>query len=126
MTTNSIPSTPSKNTLSELPIRDEAAALAAVGDDRDLARELLSTLLAGLPTELKQMQRLSTAGDWPALADLAHQVRGATRYCGVSALDETMGTLQKAADSADKERARALISRAQEQAQRLLGESRDA
>ncbi len=119
MKTNSISPRPSNNGLSNLPIRDEAVALAAVGGDKDLANELLETLLAGLPAELEDMKRLQTAGDWPKLADLAHQVRGATRYCGVPALDETMGALQKAAESADPPRIDALIAQSIQKAQDL-------
>jgi len=110
----------SHNSLSDLPIRDEEAALEAVGGDHDLARELFETLLAGLPAELEELKRLYTAGDWPELANLAHQIRGATRYCGVPALDEILGALQKAAESANQTRIDALIAGVNQQALRLL------
>jgi two-component system sensor histidine kinase BarA len=73
------------------------AALAAAGGDADLAKELLAALLEGLPGEIDDLRAALAESDWPALADHAHQVRGATRYCGVPALDEAIEALERAA-----------------------------
>jgi HPt (histidine-containing phosphotransfer) domain-containing protein len=87
--------------LTPLPARDDTAALAAAGGDADLAQELLTALLAGLPGEIDDLRAAIAELDWPALADHAHQVRGATRYCGVPALDEAIEALERAARIAD-------------------------
>jgi two-component system sensor histidine kinase BarA len=84
-----------------LPARDEAAALASAGGDADLARELLEVLLAGLPAESEELRACIAEADWPALAEHAHQVRGATRYCGVPALDEAIEALERTARRGD-------------------------
>ncbi len=90
-----------KRRLTPLPARDETAALAAAGGDADLARELLSALLDGLPGELADLRAAIGELDWPGLADHAHQMRGATRYCGVPALDEAVEALERSARIGD-------------------------
>lgn len=95
---------PQQQRLATLPARDEAAALAAAGGDADLAHELLDALLAGLPGELDDLRAALAESDWPALAEHAHQVRGATRYCGVPALDAAIAALERAARLPDPDR----------------------
>ncbi len=90
-----------KRPLRPLPARDEVAALAAAGGDADLAQELLAALLEGLPDEIQDLQAAIAESDWPALADHAHQVRGASRYCGVPALDEAIESLERVARIGD-------------------------
>lgn len=81
----------------EIPARDEAAALECAGGDSDLAKELFAELLSGLPGELEDLNACLAESDWDGLAEHAHQVRGATRYCGVPALDEAIEALERAA-----------------------------
>jgi HPt (histidine-containing phosphotransfer) domain-containing protein len=87
--------------LNALPAHDAAAALERVGGDAALAHELFTALLAGLPAELEQLRACVAELDWTGLADHAHQVRGATRYCGVTALDEAIGALERTARLGD-------------------------
>lgn len=85
----------------ELEIHDESAALALAGGDAELAAELLAALLAGLPEELESLRTCLAEDDWTGLAEYAHQVRGATRYCGVPALDTALEALERAARIGD-------------------------
>jgi HPt (histidine-containing phosphotransfer) domain-containing protein len=85
----------------QLPAWDETAALAAVGGDRDLALELIKTLIAGLPAELAGLKDCSQNKDTAELREAAHRMRGATRYCGVLALDAALGNLERAAKASD-------------------------
>jgi hypothetical protein len=78
-----------------VPAWDETVALAAVDGDANLARELRTALIAGLPGEIQGLR--GAAGDPAALAESAHHVRGATRYCGVLALDAALEELERAA-----------------------------
>jgi two-component system sensor histidine kinase BarA len=87
--------------LPQLPARDEAAALASAGGDEQLAAELFETLVEGLPGEVEDLRGCLEEADWPGLAEHAHQVRGATRYCGVPALDEAIEALERAARIGD-------------------------
>jgi len=92
-----------ENRVANLPSRDETAALEAAGGNADLARELLETLVAGLPQELADLQRCFAANDWPLLAEAAHRMRGATSYCGIPAMDNHLQALERAAMVGDRE-----------------------
>ncbi|HYN78644.1 MAG TPA: Hpt domain-containing protein [Lamprocystis sp. (in: g-proteobacteria)] len=94
---------PVKTRLAQLPARDRVAALATAGGDADLAGELFAALLAGLPGELDDLRANLAESDWIGLAEHAHQLRGATRYCGVPALDEAVETLERVARIQDPE-----------------------
>lgn len=76
-------------------VHDEALALAAAGGDAALAGELLAALCAGLPSDLAELRAHWAAAAWQDLAEAAHRLRGATRYCGVSALDEDLANLER-------------------------------
>lgn len=84
-----------------LPARDTVAALESAGGDAALAQELLAALLDGLPAEIEALRACVEESDWPGLAEHAHQVRGATRYCGVPALDDAIEALERAARLGD-------------------------
>ena len=105
--------------LSQLPARDRVSALAVAGGDADLAAELFAALLAGLPDELAALRTEVAASDWEGLAELAHQVRGATRYCGVPALDEAAESLERAARAADPLRVAAAFANLEAEALRV-------
>lgn len=106
--------------LDALPARDDAAALSSAGGDADLARELLDVLLAGLPAEIQELRACIAESDWTALADHAHQVRGATRYCGVPALDEAIDALERAARRGDEVLIFGVFAAVESQAKRLV------
>ena len=108
-----------ENRVANLPSRDETAALEAAGGNADLARELLETLVAGLPQELADLQRCFAANDWPLLAEAAHRMRGATSYCGIPAMDNHLQALERAAMVGDRERAGLGIERVEQEAERL-------
>jgi HPt (histidine-containing phosphotransfer) domain-containing protein len=110
-------------TLALLPARDMVAALAAAGGDAELAEELLSTLLEGLPGEIAGMRAAAADSDWPTLADLAHQTRGATRYCGVPALDEAVEALERSARSGAAGSIPAQLAQVEWEASRLAAEA---
>lgn len=110
---------PARSRLSQLPCRDEVAALASAGGDAALAQELLETLLAGLPDEIEDLHACLAEDDWPGLAEHAHQVRGATRYCGVPALDEAIEALERAARIGDPELIQSGFDQVQEEVRRL-------
>ena len=86
---------PEKSQITQIPPRDEAAALASAGGDRALAGELFEALMAGLPGEIEDLRA--------CLAEHAHQVRGATGYCGVPALNGAVAALERAARIGDPE-----------------------
>lgn len=107
------------NAVTELPSRDETAALAAAGGDSNLALELVATLTAGLPDELASLQRRFGASDWSALAEAAHRMRGATSYCGVPALDNRLQELERAAKAGNRDRIAHELAQVEREAERL-------
>lgn len=111
--------TRAKPSITLLPARDTLAALASAGGDADLAAELFSTLLEGLPGEIEDLRHCLEESDWPGLAEHAHQVRGATRYCGVPALDEAIEALERAARIGDPSLIREGFERVEAESQRL-------
>ena len=111
--------TRAKPSITLLPARDTVAALASAGGDADLAAELFSTLLEGLPGEIEDLRHCLEESDWPGLAEHAHQVRGATRYCGVPALDEAIEALERAAKIGDPSLIREGFERVEAESQRL-------
>lgn len=108
-----------KPSVTPLPARDEVAALASAGGDADLAAELFHALLEGLPAEIEDLRGCLAESDWPGLAEHAHQVRGATRYCGVPALDEAIEALERAAKIGDPSLIQTGFTRVEAEAERL-------
>lgn len=53
------------------------------------------------PGEIDDLCAAIAEQDWPGLADHAHQIRGATRYCGVPALDDAVESLERMARIGD-------------------------
>jgi HPt (histidine-containing phosphotransfer) domain-containing protein len=111
--------TPANRPITPLPARDTVAALASAGGDADLAAELFSTLLEGLPGEIEDLRHCLEESDWHGLAEHAHQVRGATRYCGVPALDEAIEALERAAKIGDPSLIRDGFERVEAESRRL-------
>jgi HPt (histidine-containing phosphotransfer) domain-containing protein len=105
--------------LTQLPARDHVAALAVAGGDAELAAELFAALLTGLPNEVAALRSGVVGGDWSALAELAHRVRGATRYCGVPALDEAVESLERTARIGEAERIAKAMEHLESEAERL-------
>ncbi|MEY6433144.1 Hpt domain-containing protein [Thioalkalicoccus limnaeus] len=80
-------------------VRDEAAAQAAAGGDAALAADLLAALVVALPDDLARIRRAVDMGMETEVVEMAHRLRGATRYCGVPALDRALAALEQAAGS---------------------------
>ncbi len=103
-----------------LPARDTEAALASTGGDAALAQELLATLLHQLPDALAALQAHAATADWSGVSEEAHRLRGATRYCGVPALDQALECLERAAEEGiDARLIRASLASVETQADRL-------
>ncbi|MBK1702293.1 Hpt domain-containing protein [Thiococcus pfennigii] len=102
-------------------VRDEAMALSAVGGDADLASELYAILCAELPADLAELRAHGAAADWTGLAETAHRVCGASRYCGVPALDQALAGLEHLARGGDDPEAiRTALERVAAEIRRLV------
>lgn len=60
----------------------------------DLAKQLLTMLLNSLPDARSNMTQAWEAENYDALLDETHKLHGATRYCGVPALRESLHGLE--------------------------------
>jgi HPt (histidine-containing phosphotransfer) domain-containing protein len=103
----------------QLPAWDEAAAVAAADGDGRLARELVAALIVELPADMAELKAVANRNDTAALAEVAHHLRGATRYCGVLALDAALDDLEQAAAGVDAERTAAQLARVEIEVTRL-------
>ena len=106
--------------VTDLPSRNETAALEATGGDSDLARELLEALVEGLPKDLSELRRCFQASDWPLLTETAHRIRGATSYCGVPALDNYLLQLERTAKTGDQNRVELELAQVEREARQLV------
>ncbi|UVE16625.1 ATP-binding protein [Pseudomonas sp. LS44] len=74
---------PLSNALSVL---DSEEGLRLAAGKADLAADMLSMLLAGLPADRQAIKQARAAGERLALIERVHRLHGATRYCGVPQL----------------------------------------
>lgn len=76
-------------------------ALAALGDDESLLRELIEVFLADVPERLAALQAAASAGD---LATVTHQAHALKGECGTLAATDTVAkfrALEMAARAGD-------------------------
>jgi two-component system, sensor histidine kinase and response regulator len=64
---------------------DEETALARVGGDREMLKDLIGIFLEEYPKWLTDIRMAVAAGDAPGLRLAAHTVKGAVDHCGASA-----------------------------------------
>ena len=96
------------------------ATAKAVGGDPDLAQELVGVLIAGLPAGSDELRSCAGRNDPAGLAEAAHHMRGATRYCGVLALDAALEGLERAAKAHDPEGMAAGLEKTETEAAPLI------
>ncbi len=69
-----------------LSVLDAEEGLRLAAGKADLAADMLSMLLAGLPADRQAIRQAREAGERSALIERVHRLHGATRYCGVPQL----------------------------------------
>jgi two-component system sensor histidine kinase BarA len=69
-----------------LHVLDAEEGLRLAAGKADLAADMLSMLLAGLPADRQAIRQAREAGERNALIERVHRLHGATRYCGVPQL----------------------------------------
>ncbi|NQD92180.1 response regulator [Pseudomonas sp. CrR25] len=69
-----------------LSVLDSAEGLRLAAGKADLAADMLSMLLAGLPADRQAIRQARDGGERNALIERVHRLHGATRYCGVPQL----------------------------------------
>ena len=69
-----------------LQVLDPEEGLRLAAGKADLAADMLSMLLAGLPADRQAIRQAREAGERSVLIERVHRLHGATRYCGVPQL----------------------------------------
>jgi HPt (histidine-containing phosphotransfer) domain-containing protein len=85
----------------DTPVWDRDAALASVGGNAALARQVLERFCAALPTDITRLRQYHAAGDLIGAAEQAHRINGAAAYCGVAALRRRLAALEASARAGD-------------------------
>ncbi|WP_298190230.1 ATP-binding protein [uncultured Pseudomonas sp.] len=73
-------------THNNLSILDSDEGLRLAAGKADLAADMLSMLLAGLPGDRQAIRQARDSGERTSLIERVHRLHGATRYCGVPQL----------------------------------------
>ncbi|WP_341303311.1 response regulator [Pseudomonas sp. TMP25] len=71
---------------SSLSVLDADEGLRLAAGKADLAADMLSMLLAGLPADRQTIRQARESGERLSLIERVHRLHGATRYCGVPQL----------------------------------------
>ncbi len=72
------------------PAIDRQQALAATGQDAQIAQRLQAMLKKELPGQLVQMRQLNSARDTLALRELLHRMLGSASFCGATHLGQQL------------------------------------
>ena len=83
------PARPVQPISSSLQVLDPEEGLRLAAGKADLAADMLSMLLAGLPADRQAIRQARESGERNALIERVHRLHGATRYCGVPQLRAT-------------------------------------
>jgi len=78
----------------DLPIYDEQLSLQLAGGNADLASQMLAMFLKDLPGLRQHVNDAHANGDNESLFQHIHKVNGATRYCGVPAIELAANSLE--------------------------------
>jgi HPt (histidine-containing phosphotransfer) domain-containing protein len=82
-------------------VLDPSQALARVGGDHDLLRELAGMFLDSLPQQLAELRTALGRGDGPAVQRLAHALKGAVGTFGARHAFEEAQRLERMARNGD-------------------------
>ncbi len=112
--------TPKAGQESDLPVRDEPAAIQTTGGNKDLAAQLFTTFISDLVPQQAQLNQLWQSGKQTELHESAHRMHGATAYCGVPALKQAVKRLERAAVSGAGTEIEACLHEVNREIERLL------
>ena len=60
----------------------------------DLAKKMIDTFIANLPSELEILEKSYKKEDWSTIEKVVHQLRGNVSYCGMPRLQEACARLE--------------------------------
>ncbi len=98
-----------KSMASAFPGVNLAVALEHMGGNRALMFNAARVFVSKYDTLADKVNALAASGDLPALAAVAHMIKGASALLGAAALSSSAAVLEQAARGSDVERARSLV-----------------
>jgi two-component system sensor histidine kinase BarA len=81
---------------------DTELGLELSGGNKALADDLFRMLMSELPAQLADIERSCGDNDQSSLLEAAHKLNGATRYCGVPALQDVAMHFEKVVRQGDE------------------------
>ena len=103
-----------------VPVRDLEQALRVAGGNNDLAEEMFEQLCQELPLQLTSIREQAAAAEGDELVKTVHRLRGSTAVCGVPALNDVVGRLERSARAKQPQEVRSLLKQLDQEAARLL------
>jgi len=96
-------------------IFDKAALLNRMLGDDELVREVIETFLGDIANKINELRQATDSGDLSRVRDLAHAVKGAAVNASTAVLGDLAFQMEKAGESADLNKAMALMPQIEEQ-----------
>lgn len=103
-------------------IFDKAHAIEQAGGNADLALDLHTMLLTELPELYDKLTHAQQQMNYEAMWDHAHKIYGSTAYCGVPALKQAAGELEKVIKAKEENQLADAISQVENEIVSLLTE----
>jgi two-component system sensor histidine kinase BarA len=95
------------------------------GGKKELAKELLQSLIQTLPEEKEKINEAFTRLDFTALSEIVHRLHGACCYCGVPLLKSEAQKLEKASATHSIEGIKSNLQRLNAAIEELLAKNLD-
>lgn len=106
--------------LSNLPIIDQELNLRLAGNNKQLAKEILSMLATSMPNELANINRHFKNNHYHNLLADAHKLHGAIAFCGLPRLKAVLHQLEASLKANNLDTIPALMKTLNEEAERVL------
>jgi len=103
-----------------LPVRDMEKALQAAGGKQGLAEQLYARFCSDLKPQSELIRKHGSSRNWDELWDTVHRLRGAAAICALSALEDVMQQLERAALNRQQLETDTLMSRLENEVKQVL------
>lgn len=80
--------------MEDLPVIDWESAIKLAGNKKELAEEILCSLIKTLPEDLNKIKACYDAKNYPQLLREVHKLHGAVCYCGLPRLKTVLEKLE--------------------------------
>jgi PAS domain S-box-containing protein len=103
-----------------VPVFDQVSLMVRVMEDADLAKNIMELFLEDIPKRIEMLKRFLDAGDASGVERQAHSIKGASANVSGEALRAVAFEMEKAGKAGDLDAARGLMTRLEEQLEKLI------